>query len=174
VCAACLATLTTVVSGAAGRGAQNGWGGRGSFVELPIVAARPPLAVPLAVAADPVVAGAEWLTSQPLTSPHILRDDPDGITRVEEREGSSQRIGRTTYRYLNVVRRWVDNRDPAHAGFTGRGLEVIKLPGRTRTIRGVVRVVSDDEYSRVYITRSISENGRLVRARGKSIPRDFQ
>jgi len=86
------------------------------------------------------------------------------------------RIEDRTFVYLNVIRRWVDNRAPSRAGHLARGLERILLPGRTLTIRALVKVVSDAKYFHTTITRGIYEDGKLVRSRTwkEAIPRDFQ
>jgi len=125
---------------------------------------------------DPEAPDAEYLDYEPLTPFRVLRDDPHGITEVEEREGSDLRVGAHGFAYLNVVRRWVDNRDPARAGLVGRGREIIALPGRTLTVRAVLRIRSDATHFHVTVRRTILEGGALVRTRtwSEDIPRDFQ
>ena len=147
-----------------------------SFLDLPTVPPAAAVAMPAPVLPDPPAPDAEYLDYQPLTPFHMLRDDPLGITEVEEREGSSLRIGSTEIEYLNVVRRWVDNGDPARAGLVGRGREVIRLPGRTLTVRAVLRIRSDATHFHVTVRRTILEDGAVVRTRtwNEDIARDFQ
>lgn len=150
--------------------------GGASTMHLPTVAAGQAVAMPEPVLESPRAPDAEVLASQPLTPFTVLSDDPVGITEVEEREASTVRVGGATYDYQNVIRRWVDNRDPAHAGLVGRGREVITRPGRTLTARAVVHVASDERSFHVTVRRSIAEDGVVVRTRTwqETVPRDFE
>jgi len=147
-----------------------------SFVEILTVPPAEAVTMPRPVLPDPEAPDAEYLDYEPLTPFRVLRDDPHGITEVEEREGSDLRVGAHGFAYLNVVRRWVDNRDPARAGLVGRGREIIALPGRTLTVRAVLRIRSDATHFHVTVRRTILEGGALVRTRtwSEDIPRDFQ
>ena len=151
-------------------------GDSATWLDLPTVASSEAVEMPEPVEPYDAAPGSEWLASQPLTPFRVIRDDPRGITEVEEREGSKARIKDRTFVYLNVIRRWVDNRAPSRAGYVARGLEKILLPGRTLTIRALVKVVSDAKYFHMTITRGIYEDGKLVRSRTwrEAIPRDFQ
>jgi len=151
-------------------------GDSATWLDLPTVASTEAMKMPEPVQPYDATPGSAWLASQPLTPFHIIGDDRRGITEVEEREGGAKRINDRDHVYLNVIRRWVDNRDPGRAGFVGRGLGKILLPGRTLTIRALVKVVSDAKYFHTTTTRSIYEDGKLVRPRTwrEAIPRDFQ
>ena len=151
-------------------------GDASTWLDLPTIASTEAVAMPAPVIPYSAAPGSEWLASLPLTPFRVLRDDPHGITEVEESEGGKTRIGDRRFVYLNVIRRWVDNRRPARAGLVGRGLERIFLPHRTLAIRALVKVVSDEHVFHTTVRRSIYENGRLVRTRTwrQDVPRDHQ
>jgi hypothetical protein len=154
-------------------------GGEGTAVEIPVA---PPAAVatmPRPVSADPQAPGAAWPTWVSAYWPsarRLVRDDPDGTTVVSEREGGTQRIGAVRYGYWARDARWVDNRDPARAGFRGSAMQSVSLGGRRVTVRASVRIASDATHLHVTIRRVVLQNGSVVRTRtwSESIPRDFQ
>lgn len=150
--------------------------GDGTCVDLPTAPPAATATMPSPVAKDPQAPDAVWPTWLSAGPYKILRDDPDGITAVSTREGGTQRIGATHYAYMSREVRWVDNRDPARAGFRGSAMQWVSLGGRRVTVRATVRVVSDATHFHVTIRRVALQNGSEVRRRtwSESIPRDFQ
>ncbi|MBM3147606.1 MAG: hypothetical protein FJ000_06890, partial [Actinobacteria bacterium] len=154
-------------------------GDGGTVIELPTAPPATAVPVPEQVANDPQAPGAVWPTWVAAYWPdqrRVLRDDPAGITEVSEREGGTQRIGSSRYRYWARDVRWVDNRDPSRAGFEGSAMQSVSLDGRRVAVRATVDVVSDASYFHVTIRRVVGENGSVVRSRtwSESIPRDLQ
>jgi len=150
--------------------------GDGTGVDLPTAPPAEAATMPEPVAKDPQAPGAVWPTWVSAGPFKIVRDDPDGITEVSEREGGTQRIGRTSYAYMSRDVRWVDNRDPARAGFRGSAMQSVGRGGRRVTVRATARIVSDATHFHVTIRRVALQDGSVVRTRtwSESIPRDFQ
>lgn len=148
--------------------------GGGSALELPVVpyasGAAPRFApVGAARAADPPPAN--WPSALEWTR------DLAGQTSRFEWEGERQR--REGDAEVTVYRRTVhsvSDRDPAAASFLGEALERYVAPGRSFELETRLEIQADAVSLRVVVTRSLSENGEVVRTRRweERLPRDLQ
>ena len=151
-------------------------GGDATFVDLPTAPPGETVTMPNPVEPSPPTPGVSWPAWNAVGPYVITADDPNGITRVAEREGGRLRIHGDVIDYLSENTRWVDNTDPARAGLVGHAREIYELPDRTVTVRAKVEIVSDARYFHVTITRRALVDGHVIRRRvwSRRIPRDFQ
>ena len=140
-------------------------GGAATFVDLPTAPPGEAVTMPNPVEPSPPTPGASWPAWNAVGPYVITADDPNGITRVTEREGGRLRIHGDVIDYLSENTRWVDNADPARAGLVGHAREIYELPDRTVTVRAKVEIVSDARYFHVTITRRALVDGHEIRRR---------
>jgi hypothetical protein len=119
---------------------------------------------------------AKSLSSEPLTNFKIVRDDPNGITEVQSEEGASFVVKERHFQRQNTLSYWVDNKNPAAAGFVGDGWQEIIVDGRKLFLRAHIEITSTQDSFHAIVNRSIHENGLLLRQKtwDEVIPRDFQ
>jgi hypothetical protein len=153
-------------------------GGPGTSVRIAVAPPAATVRMPGPVARDPQAPGASWPTWVAAYWPdqrEVVRGRP-GTTAVSEREGGTQYIGAARYGYWAEDERWVDDEDPARAGFRGRAVQSVTKGDRRVVVLATVRIVSDSGHFHVTIRREAREDGVVVRSRTwrESIPRDFQ
>jgi len=151
-------------------------GGGSSYIELPIVPSGTPVTLPGDIDPYEEPADAKSLSSEPLTYFKIVRDDPRGITEVQSEEGASFMVKERSFERKNNLSYWVDNTNPAAAGFRGEGWQKTIVDGRELLMRAHIDITSTRDSFHAIVNRSIHENGRLLRQKtwDEVIPRDFQ
>lgn len=136
-----------------------------SFVVLPTAPATSAHPAPRLPAPAPRSARADvaWLADSaegPVTS-----READGTTTVRWRTVGAWRIDAVRYDDLEEERYRVPGGDPAAASFDGRKVLAIALPGRSLRLETHIVVQGARDLLDVRITRSLMQDGALVRSR---------
>ncbi len=151
-------------------------GDRSSLIDLPVVATNPlpppDLGSPPPAEENP---NGRWLSVTNLT-PFTVTDDGNGRFSAREMEASSYSSGGRVIATAQRLSYTVDDAHPEAEDVVAAGFETIKDGKRLIRVTSLMKVRSDRRFFYTSISRSISENGRLLRSKNwrEAIPRDHQ
>jgi hypothetical protein len=106
----------------------------------------------------------------------VIHDLLTGTTTVEwQAEDRFEVKGAEHYIFDSTTYR-TSNKNPAASGFLGETQRIIKLEGRTITLKTTVSIEADEKNFQVVFTRRLWENDKQVREKQwqETIPRQFQ